>query len=532
MDRLLEKLQNDKLINEDQARIVRIESALKAKPVRRVLMDADIVSVGELDRYHVDVHGLDLSAEDFIPDPEALAMLGEVEARRYNALPVAFDSVRSELMISMDDASNLVVRDRLRRAIPNHIDILFRRSEATELKRAIDKCYGVSHSLADILLELERQSVSTATVDSDHLEHTPVVRLIDAILQDAVVRRASDIHFSPRGLLVSVRYRIDGVLREACALHNCYWSAMLVRLKVLSNVDIAETRVPQDGHVTRLIHGQNIDFRVASFPIRSGENLVLRVLDRRRGIRSLSTLCDNTDTLHSLTSMVQRPNGLVVVCGPTGSGKTTTLYALLQSLNAAALNIMTLEDPVEYPLSNIQQTRVQPSSSFGFADGVRGILRQDPDVILIGEIRDKDSCVMACRAALTGHLVLTSTHANDCLSAISRLVELGAQQSVLASVLHGVVAQRLLRKKCNHCELQDNTCGVCGGAGYSGRIPLFEHLNVSNTFSGMLLQMAPEEQLLQQARTDGMISLLEQANEKVEQGLTTSTEIGRVLGVH
>lgn len=528
MDKLLKQLVEERQLSEDQARVVQLESVRNAKPVRSILVDADMISASALDRYQAGVAGLTLSVEDYVPDAAAIALLPEHTARKYNVLPVTFNATDNELVLAMDDATNLVVQDRVRREVPSHIDLVYRRSEATDIKRTLDKCYGACHSLKGILLEIEQQTSSALTQgDSDHM---PVVRLIDAILQDAVTRRASDIHLSPDALCVSIRYRIDGVLCDACCLHVCYWPAMLVRIKVLSCIDIAETRLPQDGHVARTIHGQRIDFRVASFPVRDGENLVLRVLDRRRGIRTLSALCDNDNTQQTLTEMVNRPNGLVLVCGPTGSGKTTTLYALLQSLDASLLNIMTLEDPIEYPMPGIRQTRVQGNAAFGYADGVRGVLRQDPDVILIGEIRDKDSCLMACRAAMTGHLVLTSTHADDCISAISRLLELGAQRAIVASVLCGVIAQRLIRKVCNHCSASGSSCVVCGGTGFSGRIPLFECLHASDAFSALLQAGAADEKLLAQARDDGMISLVEEACAQLNLGRTTNSEIGRVLG--
>lgn len=527
MDELLQLLQRDELISEDQARVFRIESMRSAKPVQRVLTEVQIFPTGTLEQYQAGANYLELTVENFVPDSAALELLAEDTARRYNILPVSLDDAGSELILAMDDISNLVVKDRLRREIAGHVALDFRCSDSADIKRLLDKCYGACYSLSGILQELELESVSAHSQNS--IDHMPVVRLVDAILQNAVSRRASDIHLSPEGLFVSVRYRIDGVLSIACCLHISYWPAMLVRVKVLSEMDIAETRLPQDGHVGRTIDGQRIDFRVSSFPVQGGENLVLRVLDRRRGIRTLYELC-HSETIHTkLLNMVKRPHGLVVVCGPTGSGKTTTLYALLQSLDASMLNIMTLEDPVEYPLSGIRQTRVHGAAAFGFADGVRGVLRQDPDVIFIGEIRDVDSCLMACRAAMTGHLVLTSTHADDCIGAINRLAELGASRSVLASVLAGVVSQRLIRKACTHCD-HDKLCGACGGEGYSGRIALFESLDISSAFTGMLNNNAPVTVMREQAYKDGMKSLKDVAWGHERNGLTTRDEIERVLG--
>ena len=530
MDELLETLQQDKHITRDQARVLRIESARAGKPVLQVLADAELLCAGVLQRYQLGAPRFELVPEEFVPDTQALNLLSEKTARQYNALPIAFDADCQELVLAMDDTSNLMFKDKLRREIPAQIELTFRSSRATDIHRVLDKCYGACHSLQEILQELEQ--LSTSAVAQADIDHTPIVRLIDAVLQDAVTRRASDIHLARTGIFISIRYRIDGVLCTAGCLHACYWPAILVRIKVLSEIDIAETRLPQDGHLERTIHGQRIDFRVASFPTLGGENLVLRVLDRRLGVRTVATLCGDEKTRKSLLAMVQRPSGLVVVCGPTGSGKTTTLYAMLQSLNSDLLNIMSLEDPVEYPIHSIRQTSVQRNGSFGFADGVRAVLRQDPDVILIGEIRDADSCQMACRAAMTGHLVLTSTHADDCVGAINRLTELGAKRSVLANVLVGMVSQRLIRKLCLHCRGQAASCGVCGRAGYSGRIALFECLNVTDAFSDLLQSGASVAQLLNQARADGMTPLSAAAREQVGKGLTTQSEIERALGLH
>lgn len=528
MDKLLEQLQSDQHITADQARVLHIESVKTNRAMRHIVSTTNLVPEHVLDQYQNGSSRIELTAEEFVPDSQALEWLGEDIARKHNVLPVTFNAGECVLVLALDDSSGLISKDRLRREIPSHINLDFRITSATELKRCIDKCYGACHSLDGILLELQQLCIT-----SDHQangSHTAVVRLLDAILQDAVTRRASDIHLSPEKPFVQVRYRIDGVLCVACHLHVSYWPAMLVRIKVLSGIDIAETRIAQDGHMTRTIHGQPIDFRAASFPVRGGENVVLRVLDRRRGIRSLKSICGDDAVIRSIRLMIGQSHGLVVVCGPTGSGKTTTLYAILQSLDTRKLNIMTLEDPIEYPMSNIRQTRVLGSAAFGFAEGIKGVLRQDPDVILIGEIRDRDSCLMACRAAMTGHLVLTSTHAEDCVGVIGRLIDLGASRSVLASVLSGVLSQRLLRKRCTHCDQPQSDCGVCGGVGYSGRLALFECLLLSAELQSLLHDAASPEQLRAQAKNDGFQSLEMQAESLMRNGVTTAEEITRVLG--
>jgi len=528
MDELIDQLKNDKLLNEDQARVVRKEAALKQLSVVSVLHESEFVCPNILARYQRGSTVLPLSTDDFVPDTIALGKLTEHTVRRFSVLPVSFSAQKSHLLVATDDPTNVLMRDSVRRELDSTISIEYRRANIKQIKQILDKCFGSFYSLPTVLKNLEQQSIKAD--DQFRSEQSPIIRVVDAILKDAITRRASDIHLSPEASYVQVRYRIDGVLQVVCCLHISYWSALLVRIKVLSDIDIAETRLAQDGHISQTIHGQKIDFRVASFPLHAGENLVLRVLDRQRGLLSLEALCTESAMEKKLKKMVSEPSGLLLVCGPTGSGKTTTLYALLRTLDASALNIMTLEDPVEYPMAHIQQTRVHGGASFGFAQGVRGVLRQDPDVILVGEVRDSESCAMSCRAAMTGHLVLTSTHADDCMGAIARLKELRADRSTIASVLSGVVAQRLIRKLCTHCLLNGSECGMCNGTGYSGRIAVFECLTVTEAFLSLLNSEAPLAALHQQAMLDGMVPLIEAAKVYLRHGMTNEKELRRVFG--
>jgi len=528
MDKLLEQLQHDKLISEDQARVVLREAALNQVSVRSALQNTEFIPATMLGRYLSDDSALALNADDFIPDNDALALLSQHTARRFSVLPVSLDREKNCLLIVMGDPTNVLVRDGVRKEIDTSISIEYQRADIKLIKQVLDKCFGTCNSLQFVLREFDQQIESVE--EQPEAEQAPVIRLVNAILQDAITRRASDIHLTPEASYVQVRYRIDGVLQAVCCLHISYWSAILVRIKVLSNIDIAETRLAQDGHISHTVHGQKIDFRVASFPLHVGENLVLRVLDRQRGLLTLKALCSERKIENTLAKMVSEPSGLLLVCGPTGSGKTTTLYALLRTLDACSLNIMTLEDPIEYPMVNIQQTRVHGGAGFGFAQGVRGVLRQDPDVILIGEIRDPDSCAMGCRAAMTGHLVLTSTHADDCMGAIARMLELRTERSMMASVLTGLVAQRLIRKLCRHCFGNCGDCGMCGGTGYSGRIAIFECLIVTDVFSSLLNSGASFAALHQQAVDDGMVPLRQVAKAYLHRGLTTMNELQRVFG--
>ncbi|MCL4154836.1 UNVERIFIED_CONTAM: hypothetical protein GTU68_012079 [Idotea baltica] len=480
-----------------------------------------------LEPFQGGVLAIDVNRDEFVPDSVAIELISESVARQHCVLPVVYDSAKRSLLVAIADPNNVTIRDALRQELDQLISIEYRRASVADIKQTLDTCYGRSYSLEQVLTELHSQH--DVGVGGDRHGPATIIRLVDALLQDALVKRASDIHLSPEVTHVQIRYRIDGVLQIACCLHVRYWPAMLVRIKVLSEMDIAETRLPQDGHLTRHIHGTPVDFRVASFPVRSGENLVLRVLDKQRGLLSLQALCNDQDE-RKLKALASKPHGLVLVCGPTGSGKTTTLYAMLQSLDAMALNIMTLEDPVEYPMLNIRQTRVQGGASFDFAQGVRGVLRQDPDVLLVGEVRDVDSCAMTCRAALTGHLVFTSTHANDSISAIARLLELGAQRATIASVLSGVVSQRLIRKLCTGCTQGSVACVICNGTGFNGRLALFECLMPTPDFIAQLVSGADFPKLHEQAINDGMVTMLEQAQRYVRNGQTTESELQRVFG--
>ncbi len=274
---------------------------------------------------------------------------------------------------------------------------------------------------------------------------------MDALLTDAVKRDASDIHFEPELSFLRIRYRVDGILRQIRALHKSYWAAMAVRLKVIAGMNIAETRAPQDGRITLNISGRQIDFRVAAQPTIHGENIVLRILDRQKSIVPLDNIGLDETQLDQLKLMIARPEGIILVTGPTGSGKTTTLYSMLNHINEEGVNIMTLEDPVEYPMAMIRQTSVAEAAKLDFANGIRSMMRQDPDVILVGEIRDGDTAEMAFRAAMTGHQVYSTLHTNSAIGSIPRLLDIGVLPDIMAGNIIGVVAQRLVRRLCVHC---------------------------------------------------------------------------------
>ena len=405
--------------------------------------------------------------------------------------------------------------------------------------------------------EIETGEIDYASVQANFDEYSqPVVRLIDAILNDAAKKGASDIHFEPEQGFLRVRYRLDGVLRQIRSLHKNYWAAMVVRLKVMSNMNIAETRAPQDGRFSLVLSGHQVDFRVSSLPTSHGENIVLRILDRQKGIVPLEQLGLQEHELQTLQLMIARPSGIILVTGPTGSGKTTTLYSILNRINVEGINIMTLEEPVEYPMPLIRQTSVNDAVKLDFANGIRSMMRQDPDVILVGEIRDQDAAEMAFRAAMTGHQVYSTLHTNSAIGAIPRLLDLGVLPDIMAGNIIGVIAQRLVRKLCTKCKKsqaadamamrllssnqdQENApvpmiyhavgCTHCSGTGYKGRTALMEILKFDSDLDELITQRASGRELRKRAEEKGFRSLAEDGIRRILNGDTTLDEIARVV---
>jgi len=380
-----------------------------------------------------------------------------------------------------------------------------------------------------------------------------MVRLIDALLADAVQRSASDIHFEPEAGFLRIRYRVDGVLRQIRSLHKNYWPAMVVRLKVISNMNIAESRAPQDGRISLSLVGRQIDFRVAAQPTIHGENIVLRILDRQKGIVSLDKLGLTDDNLDQLKLMLARPEGIILVTGPTGSGKTTTLYSVLNHVNTEAVNIMTMEDPVEYPMAMIRQSSINENAKMGFADGIRSMMRQDPDVILVGEIRDHETAEMAFRAAMTGHQVFSTLHTNSAVGAIPRLLDIGVLPDIMAGNIIGIVAQRLVRCLCPTCKhpysasqlerklldvspeqpdvtiYQSVGCKECEHRGYKGRTTVMELLRINADLEESIARRISTRELLNQALAGGFEPLANDACRRVLDGTTSLDEISRVI---
>lgn len=489
-----------------------------------------------------------------LPDPEALALIPRDVASRLKLIPLSYDPARRHLLIATGNSHDSEARDQLLNLLPVGTGIETRLAGQSEIARAIDQFYGHTLSIDGILHEIETGTRDGHRPGATRGEYAqPVVRLIDALLADAVKRGASDIHFEPEAGFLRIRYRLDGLLRQIRVLHKSHWPAMTVRLKVMASLNIAETRAPQDGRISLQVSGRPVDFRVATQPTIHGENIVLRVLDRHRGIVPLGELGLAPAAFEQLKRMISRPEGLILVTGPTGSGKTTTLYSILNHLNTEHVNIMTLEDPVEYPLAMIRQTAVSDAARLDFANGVKAMLRQDPDVILVGEIRDADTARMALQAAMTGHQVYSTLHTNSAVGTIPRLLDIGIQPDILAGNLIGVVAQRLVRRLCPACRethpasghemellglppdqprplLHHATgCPHCDFQGYRGRLAIIELLRLNTDLDELIARRASPREILDSARQHGFASLAEDGIRRVLEGSTTVEELARVV---
>ena len=379
-----------------------------------------------------------------------------------------------------------------------------------------------------------------------------MVRLVNALLVDAVKRGASDIHFEPEYAFLRIRYRVDGVLETVRSLHKTYMAGITVRLKVVSNLNIAESRAPQDGRLSLTLNGRPVDFRVSTQPTIYGENIVLRVLDREKSIISLDRMQLAPDVLEKINLMLARPEGILIVTGPTGSGKTTTLYSLLAQVNDETVNIMTLEDPVEYPVTLMRQTSVSEVARMDFADGIRAIMRQDPDIILVGEVRDKETAEMAFRAAMTGHQVFTTLHTNSALGAFPRLLDIGIQPDIMAGNIIGVIAQRLVRMLCTHCKeayapsreerqllgpASDQVsylhrsvgCKQCDNKGFKGRTSVMELLVMDGDLDELVARRATAKEMRAAAMAKGFRTLADEGMQRVIEGATSLVEVAREI---
>lgn len=554
-EKLGQQLLKKGLISVDQLDIALTEQKKNGRLLGEVLVGLGFVSESVMRDALSQVLGIaSVDLASVVPDKNALDMIEKEIAERYTIVPVSFDESEQSLSIAMKNASDLMILDRVHAIVGRKIKLAPMVAGESEIKKAIDQFYGYELSVDGILREIETGEIDYQSLDATEDEYSqPLVRLVDAILADAVKREASDIHFEPEEGFLRLRYRIDGVLRQIRSLHRDYWSAIVVRLKVMCMMNIAETRIPQDGRLSLQVQGHRVDFRVSAQPTTYGENIVLRVLDRAKGIVPMDQLGIHEDTLNELKMMMARPEGIILVTGPTGSGKTTTLYSLLNYVKSEQVNIMTLEDPVEYPMDMIRQTSVNEVARMDFANGIRSMMRQDPDIILVGEIRDEDTADMAFRAAMTGHQVLSTLHTNSAIGTFPRLLDIGVLPDIMTGNIIGVISQRLIRLLCPHCKREKKPdeiekklldievdseqhviyeaegCSHCDNTGYKGRVAIIEALRINSELDEQIAKRATLGELRAAAKSTGYMTLADDAIRCVLEGKSSLTEVTRVI---
>ena len=554
---LLKALLSARLISQDQLRIAEIEARRKQHPISEQLVELGFLSAECLIEMRASQSGHQrISLGSAMIDPAVLQSVPREFARHHRLLPLGFEPEKQTIRIAMAAPDDLPTLDSLQALLGKSLRLNIFLADAAEIEQAIDRYYGHELSIDGILHELEpggsgKNGQIQASTAKDEFRQ-PIVRLVEALLVDAIKREASDIHFEPEHAFLRIRYRIDGLLQPIRIIPLRIWPAMVVRLKVLAGMNIAEMRAPQDGRISLQVSGRAIDLRVASHPTLHGENMVLRILDRQRGLVALDQLGLEEQALAQLRRMLRRPSGIILVTGPTGSGKTSTLYSLLREISHEGINVMTLEDPVEYPLPLIRQTSLSDAVKLDFADGIRSLMRQDPDVILVGEIRDAASASMAFEAAMTGHQVYSTLHTNSAAGALPRLLDLGIRPDILAGNMIGIVAQRLLRRLCPRCRKQypaspeeqkliartaeatfslfhATGCEHCRFSGFHGRLAIMEVLRIDSAIDDLLAKGAGQSEILASARLRGFRSLAEAGLAHVRSGETSLAELVRVV---
>ncbi len=548
------KLLEKKVISEDQLSIAlkEQERSKGERPIGAIMVELGFISEGALGEVLNESTGIKkFDIKSSIIDARLVKKIPKEFAVRNKIIPVSY--AKDAITVGMSDVFDIVTIDQARKYFPPNFRITPVYVAEADIVQAIDQYHSYDMSIEGILKEVEGAG-SAKMSDEAQLRgdyKSPMVRLVDAILTDAVHHGASDLHFEPENLFLRVRYRVDGKMIQIRSIHKDYWPALSVRIKIMSSMNIAESRKPQDGRINSEILGRKIDFRVSTQPTIHGENIVLRILDEKKSILSLESLGFSERDMALVKKVVQRPEGVIIVTGPTGSGKTTTIYTILNYINSIDKNIMTLEDPVEYRIPLVRQSNIRADVGLDFASGIKHLLRQDPDVILVGEIRDQETAVTAIQAAMTGHQVYTTLHTNDALSAIPRLMNIGVPNYLMSGSLICIMAQRLARKLCTHCkkeitvtELEKKLlgqkygnvtklfkaqgCEKCSG-GYKGRTVISEILTFDRELDDLVGGGSSRKEMLEYALRNGFVMMVEDGLQKVIAGLTDLRELMRVV---
>jgi type IV pilus assembly protein PilB len=528
------------------------EARTQRRWIGEVLVEGGTLSSAQLAHALADRNGIDyVDLNAFQVDTGAANLISAAEARRFQAIPVAFLD-RETILVATSNPANVLGLDdvamttgyKVRRAVASPEDI----------EAVIGQLSNLEESVQEVDEETRNDFGAEVIELRESAEEAPVVKLVHSVIGDAVARGASDIHFDPRGGDMRVRFRVDGVVVDSATVPRRLAPGLVSRIKIMSELDIAERRAPQDGRVGLNVNGHYVDIRVATLPVVRGEAVVMRILDRERVVTELDALGMESADRGLLEHSIGQLHGAVLATGPTGAGKTTTLYAALSEINTPDRTLITIEDPVEYELEGVKQVQVNPAAGVTFARGLRSMIRSDPDVLMVGEIRDRETAQIAIESALTGHLVLSTLHTNDAPMAPARLVEMGIEPFLVATGLECVVAQRLARRLCDECrrpvtisaeELKHNGfehpdgeiegyepggCVRCGGIGYRGRIGIYEVMVLSKELRAMILHKASGDEIASAAVAAGMRRLRDDGLDKVRKGVTSIPEVLRVLG--
>jgi len=558
---LLEK----KLVNEDQIKEALEIQKINGKALGDVLVDLEYATSNRIIEVLSDYLGMEIvNIEDVDLKQDVLDKIPHSIAQLYRIIPIAFEE--STITVAQQDPLDIQQIDDLRFLIKYTVKPVL--VEREDVANAIDKYYPGGHESVEEILDKFQQDLSISSdsksreiIEMEHLKEmsneTPIKSFVNLILLQAIVIKASDIHFEIFENEFRIRYRIDGVLREKVPVPVLFANGIISRIKVMANMDIAERRLPQDGRIFLTIRGHSVDIRISTLPTSHGESVVMRILDKSSVSLDLTRLGMMPDDLKTVKQLMQKPNGIILVTGPTGSGKTTTLYACLNHVNITGLKIITTEDPVEYDIDGIMQIQINPEIDVTFSNCLRSILRQDPDIILIGEIRDLETLEIAVQASLTGHLVLSTLHTNDAPSTITRLINMGLKPYLITAALVAIISQRLVKKICPDCKeeytpgndilhelnlldhnLQDKQfyigkgCSSCNRTGYKGRMSILEIMSVSEEMCSHIIKQSSTETIREIARNSGMSTLLESGLSAVYNGLTTLEEVAREASIN
>ncbi len=546
-------------LSTEQANRAVVEMTKSKASFKDTLLKLSLLKEEDLLIAEADVLGLTyLNIDEYLIDEAVIKMVPEKVARTHTVIPVF--KVGSMLTIASSDPANLLALDEIRSAAGAEVEVVV--CAKPIIKKAIDQYYGVGGNFSEVMKSLDTGTAvisknrrasdpkPTAEEMGKAAEEAPVIKLVNMIIMKAVEEKASDIHIEPEEDMLRVRNRVDGVMHETLTLPKKVQLAVASRIKILSKIDIAETRKPQDGKIRLKVEGRDLDIRVSTMPTMHGENIVMRLLEQSKVVLGLSDLGFDETTLKKFEILIRKAYGMVLATGPTGSGKTTSLYTALHTINTVDKNIITIEDPVEYQIPMIRQTQVNVKAGLTFASGLRSILRQDPDIVLVGEIRDTETADIAVQAALTGHLVFSSIHTNDAAGAVSRLLDMGVEPFLISSALIGVLAQRLVRTICKKCKepckvdqelltkmgikgssgnfFKGKGCQECGMSGHGKRMGIYELLFVDEPIRRLMIQRASADEIKAQAQKTGMQSMRVDGIKKAEKGLTTLEEVLKV----